>query len=93
MATAKNSPIETARPVDPMTVMDTVYLPRPTGKEEDTLTVGLNGKNYLIKKGVAVRVPLPVAEIVRDREKAIDRQTDYIRWLLDRAEAAATALR
>ena len=62
---------------DPMKDMVTVHLPRATGKEEDSLFVGLNGKGYTIKKGVPVRVPRPVYDILMERERQIERQAAF----------------
>jgi len=64
------------KPVDAMTVMETVYLPRPTGKEENYVFVGLNGKGYTIMKGMPVKVPKPVADILNEslrNEQKADR--------------------
>ena len=62
------------KPYDPMQDKVSITLPRATGSEEDTLFVGLNGKGYNIKRGVPVMVPRPVAAIIRERERMIDRQ-------------------
>ncbi len=34
-----------------------VSLPRATGREEDFVFVGLNGKGYTVRRGLTVRVP------------------------------------
>ena len=64
-------------PVDPMKEYTTVRLPRATGKEEDTVLVGLNGKNYMIKRGVPVRIPKPVAAVLQESEYQRERQIRY----------------
>lgn len=67
------------KPVDPMSEMTTVYLPRATGKEENFIFVGLNGKGYTIMKGVPVQVPRPVADILNEslrNEQKADRWDD-----------------
>ena len=46
-----------------------VTLPRATGKEEDFVFVGLNGKGYTIRRGVAVQVPRPVFEILEEARR------------------------
>lgn len=69
--------ITNEKPYDPMKDMVDVRLPRATGKEEDSLFVGLNGKGYNIKKGVPVRVPRPVYDILMERERQIDRQAAF----------------
>lgn len=64
--------------VDPMKIMQTVQLPRATGKQENFVMVGLNGKNYQIQRGVAVKVPQPVAAILEESMRADDRAAAYI---------------
>ena len=54
----------------------TITLPRATGKEEDVVFVGLNGKGYTIRRGVAVRVPRPVYEILAESQRQEQRQRD-----------------
>lgn len=54
-----------------------VHLPRATGKQENFLFVGLNGKNWQIQRGVDVEVPLPVAEIIEEAQRAEDRAAAY----------------
>lgn len=68
---------ENTAPYDPMKDLVRVQLPRATGREEDTLFVGLNGKGYNIKRGVAVNVPRPVYDILMERERQIERQAAY----------------
>ena len=78
MATAKiedNKEIEA--PVDPMTQMVPVYLPRAAKNEENFVFVGLNGKGYTIQRGVQVKVPRPVADILAESERMKDRQLRY----------------
>jgi len=64
----------------------TVTLPRATGKEEDFVFVGLNGKGYTIRRGVTVRVPRSVAEILTEARRQEQRREDFIR---SRQESAA----
>ena len=56
-----------------------VTLPRATGKEEDVVFVGLNGKGYTIRRGVSVRVPRPVYEILAESQRQEQRQQAFIR--------------
>lgn len=60
-----------------METMVTVYIPKVSG-EADTQFVSLNGKNYLIPRGKHVEVPQPVADIIRNREKALDEMEENI---------------
>lgn len=62
---------------NPMKDMVTVTLPRATGKEEGSVFCSLNGKGYLIQRGIPVRVPRPVADILRESERQANRQRAY----------------
>ena len=42
-----------------------------TRTEKDDVPVGLNGKTYLIKRGVEVEVPVGVAKILERKEKML----------------------
>ena len=64
----------------------TVTLPRATGKEEDFVFVGLNGKGYTIRRGVTVRVPRFVPQILTEARRQEQRREDFIR---SRQESAA----
>ncbi len=66
-----------------------VTLPRATGKEEDVVFVGLNGKGYTIRRGVAVRVPRPVYEILAEAQRQEQRQQDFIRRQQENAARSA----
>lgn len=54
-----------------------------TRTEKDDVFVGLNGKTYLIKRGVPVDVPEGVAKVLERREKMLSVAMEY--------EAAAAA--
>ena len=60
----------------------TIRLPL-TRTEKDDVFVGLNGKTYLIKRGVPVQVIEPVAKILERREKMLSLAMEF--------EAQATA--
>ncbi len=59
--------------MDPMKDLVTVTLPRATGKEENYVFASLNGKGYTIMRGVPVRVPRPVADILRESQRMTER--------------------
>ena len=48
-----------------------------TRTEKDDVFVGLNGKTYLIKRGVDVDVPAGVAEILENREKMLSIAMEF----------------
>lgn len=69
-----------------------VTLPRATGKEEDFVFVGLNGKGYTIRRGVTVRVPKPVYEILAEARRQEQRQEDFIRLQQENAARSAVTV-
>lgn len=48
-----------------------------TRTEKDDVFVGLNGKTYLIKRGVDVEVPAGVAEILEHRENMLSIAMEF----------------
>ena len=70
----------------------TVTLPRATGKEENFVFVGLNGKGWTIMKGVPVRVPRAVAQILAESLRQRQRQADYIRSRQENAARSAVTV-
>lgn len=69
-----------------------VTLPRATGKEEDVVFVGLNGKGYTIRRGVSVRVPRPVYEILAESQRQEQRQQAFIRLQQENAARSAVTV-
>jgi len=66
-----------------------ITLPRATGKEEDLVFVGLNGKGYTIRRGVTVKVPRPVYEILAESQRQEQRQQEFIRRQQENAARSA----
>ncbi len=56
-----------------------------TRTEKDDVFVAVNGKTYLIKRGVDVEVPASVAEVLKHREEMLEQAMAY------EAEASANA--
>ena len=57
----------------------TVTLPRLHGQnanQEEFFSV--NGKNYIIKRGIEMEIPEEVAEVIRNAEKAEEYAMNYI---------------
>lgn len=59
---------------DPMKIMVKITLFKDNDRYKDDLFVAVNGFTYLIKRGIEVEVPLPVAEVIRNSEES-DRMT------------------
>lgn len=71
MATKKDDTVE--ENIVPTVEEERVTIRLPLSREErDDVYVGLNGKGYLIKRGVNVDVPAGVAEILRRREEMLE---------------------
>ena len=56
--------------------MVTIKLPL-TRTEKDDVYVAVNGKSYLIKRGVQVKVPASVAEVLERREQMLSFAMEY----------------
>lgn len=54
----------------------TVFIPKDRINNEDVL-VSINDRNYLIKRGVPVEVPLSVAEVLENQQKMLDQIDAY----------------
>ena len=48
-----------------------------TKSEREDVTVYLNGKKFVIKRGYEVDVPIGVAEVIRNKEKMLAESFDY----------------
>lgn len=77
---------------NPMREYVTVNLPRASGKEENFVFVGLNGKGYTIRRGLAVRVPKPVAAILKEQQRQMERQAAYEDRMNERRQRTAANL-
>ena len=66
----------TNKTVDPMTVMETVFIPKIPG-EETTVFVGINGKSWTIPRGKSCEVPKPVADMLRERQRRQDAADEF----------------
>ena len=60
----------------------TIRVARIHPKEDPNLFVGINGKNYIIPRGKAVKVPRFVKEEIDRSEKAKDRFYETVEELL-----------
>jgi len=76
---------------DPMKELIPITLPRATGKEENFVFVGLNGKGYTVMRGVSVKVPRPVYDILTEARRQQERQAEFIRMQQDNAARSAAA--
>ena len=51
-------------------------LPGQNANQEEFFSV--NGKNYIIKRGIEVEIPEEVAEVIRNSEKAEEYAMNYV---------------
>ena len=56
--------------------MVTIRLPL-TRTEKDDVPVGVNGRTWLIKRGVDVEVPECVAEVLRHKEEMLEKAIEF----------------
>ena len=54
----------------------TIKLPL-TRNEKDDVYVAVNGKSYLIKRGVPVEVPASVAEVLQHKEEMLAQAMEF----------------
>lgn len=69
----------TTKPAAPEAVkekMVTIRLPL-TRTEKDDVPVGVNGRTWLIKRGVDVEVPECVAEVLRHKEEMLEQAMEF----------------
>ena len=89
MATKKNNNVEEI--IEEETVEETktekmVKIKLPLSRtEKDDVPVGVNGRTWLIKRGVEVEVPECVAEVLKHKEEMLDLAMEY------EAQASANA--
>ena len=69
----------TSTPIDPWRDMREISLPRPGKGEETHVLVGVNSRYLRVKKGVAVKVPRPIYEVLVRMMKAEQAEDDYQR--------------
>jgi predicted nucleotide-binding protein (sugar kinase/HSP70/actin superfamily) len=55
----------------------TVKIPLERGKKNKEYYVALNGRPYMIKRGMEVEVPKGVAEVIANSEKQILKSLEY----------------
>lgn len=54
----------------------TIRIPRARDNQDDVF-VAVNGRTWLIKRGVDVEVPPCVVEVLRNQEDALTREYDF----------------
>lgn len=74
MATMSKAKVATQ--ADPNEKKVKIKLPL-TRAEKDDVFVGLNGRTFLLKRGVEIEVPEGVAEILTNREEVLAQIIEY----------------
>ncbi len=62
---------------DPWQDMRTVYIPKRSRTEQNTLEVGVNEKTYFVPKEQFVEVPMPLWEVIQEmleRQKIMEQE-------------------
>lgn len=62
---------------DPWKIMKQVYVPKRSRTEQATLEVGVNDRTFFVPKDQMVEVPLPVALVVEEKQRAERALEDY----------------
>lgn len=65
------------KPAKPVKRLVTVRIPRDPVNKTDSVFVGINFKNYILKRGTTVQVPEEVAEVLFNAELAEDAADAY----------------
>ena len=63
---------------DPWKDMVEIRLPKPLMNEENFVIASVNGKVFKIKKGIPVKVPAPIAEVLEHSLEAEEAADMYI---------------
>lgn len=69
-------------PADPWAKTVEIKLPKGAQGEPNYITAGVNGRVFKIQKGVAVKVPAPIAEVIRHSFEARDAADQYLESLV-----------
>lgn len=75
---ASKESVKPAAALDPMEEKVYIHLPRDRENKQADLFVGLNGKTYLIQRGVDVLVPRAVAEIIQNSTEQDEAAYSFI---------------
>jgi hypothetical protein len=65
-------------PGDPWKEEEEILLPKAARGEDNYLIASVNGRVYKILRGKKVKVPAPIAEVVRNSEAMRDEADAYI---------------
>ena len=77
-AVTENVNIGRAEEVDPWKQRVTIKLDKALPGEDNYVIASVNGKTFKIKKGVAVDVPVPIAEVIEHSREAEEAADMYI---------------
>lgn len=64
----------------------TIRLPKDRDRNREPLFVGVNGKSYLIERGVSVDVPRSVAEVIWQSEEQDGKTASLVEGMVEKAE-------
>lgn len=65
-------------PGDPWKVEEEILLPKAARGEDNYLIASVNGRVYKILRGKKIKVPAPIAEVIRNSEAMRDEADAYI---------------
>ena len=76
MATTTKKPVEAETEANKTEELVKIRVPRDRDNQDDVF-VAVNGRTWLIKRGVDVEVPPCVVEVLRNQEDALTREYDF----------------
>lgn len=74
----------TTKTVDPWKNMVEIRLPKATDGSPNYLIASVNGRAFKVKRGVKVKVPAPIAEVIEHSFEAQDEADSFIEEKTDK---------
>lgn len=71
-------PVKAKKEVDPWTQMVEIKIPKTADGSANYIIASVNGKVYKVMKGVNVKVPAPIAEVIEHSFEAQDEAELFI---------------
>ena len=71
-------PVLVKEETDPWKISKTIFLPKALKGEDNFLIASVNGRNFKIRRGESVDVPLPIAQVIENSFIDADKADEYI---------------
>ena len=73
-----DEPVLVKEETDPWKIKKTIFLPKALKGEDNFLIASVNMRNYKIRRGESVDVPLPIAQMIENSFRDADKADEYI---------------